>query len=84
VQYTVLFVAGLKGTMSEAELHVLRARLQGGIRNKARRGELFVRPPMGFVYSADEKLILDPDQQVQQSVRLLFETFRCCVGWAGT
>jgi DNA invertase Pin-like site-specific DNA recombinase len=67
---------GLKGTMSEAELHVLRARLQGGIRNKARRGELFVRPPMGFVYGADGKLILDPDQQVQQSVRLLFETFR--------
>jgi DNA invertase Pin-like site-specific DNA recombinase len=67
---------GLKGTMSEAELHVLRARLQGGIRNKARRGELFVRPPMGFVYSADGKLVVDPDQQVQQSVRLLFETFR--------
>lgn len=67
---------GLKGTMSEAELRVLRARLQGGIRNKARRGELFVRPPMGFVYSAAGKLILDPDQQVQQSVRLLFETFR--------
>lgn len=66
---------GLKGTMSEAELHVLRARLQGGIRNKARRGELFVRPPMGFVYT-NGKLILDPDQQVQQSVRLLFETFR--------
>src|SRR5712691_7942126 len=44
---------GLKGTMSEAELHVLRARLQGGIRNKARRGELFVRPAMGFVYNAD-------------------------------
>src|SRR5918911_5636326 len=54
---------GLKGTMSEAELHVLRARLQGGIRNKARRGELFVRPPMGFVYT-NGKLILDPDQQV--------------------
>ena len=67
---------GLKGTMSEAELHVLRARLQGGIRNKARRGELFVRPPMGFVYNADGKLVKDPDQQVQQSVRLLFETFR--------
>src|SRR5947209_6010874 len=66
---------GLKGTMSEAELHVLRARLQGGIRNKAKRGELFVRPPMGFVYS-NGNLILDPDQQVQQSVRLLFETFR--------
>lgn len=67
---------GLKGTMSEAELHVLRARLQGGILNKARRGELFVRPPMGFVYNAVEKLVMDPDQQVQQSVRLLFETFR--------
>jgi len=67
---------GLKGTMSEAELHVLRARLQGGIRNKARRGELFVRPPMGFVYNSDAKLVMDPDQQVQQSVRLLFETFR--------
>jgi DNA invertase Pin-like site-specific DNA recombinase len=67
---------GLKGTMSEAELHVLRARLQGGIRNKARRGELFVRPAMGFVYNADGKLVIDPDQQVQQSVRVLFETFR--------
>jgi DNA invertase Pin-like site-specific DNA recombinase len=67
---------GLKGTMSEAELHVLRARLQGGIRNKARRGELFVRPPMGFVYNVDGKLVKDPDRQVQQSVQLLFETFR--------
>src|SRR5712671_3708743 len=67
---------GLKGTMSEAELHVLRARLQGGIRNKARRGELFVRPAMGFVYNADGQLVMDPDQQVQQSVRALFETFR--------
>jgi DNA invertase Pin-like site-specific DNA recombinase len=67
---------GLKGTMSEAELHVLRARLQGGIRNKARRGELFVRPAMGFVYNAEGKLVIDPDQQVQESVRVLFETFR--------
>src|SRR6516162_8503733 len=41
---------GLKGTMSEAELHVLRARLQGGILNKARRGELRCRLPIGFVY----------------------------------
>src|ERR1700686_2366936 len=56
---------GLKGTMSEAELHVLRARLQGGIRNKARRGELFVRPAIGFVYTAEGRLVIDPDQQVQ-------------------
>ena len=70
------FLLGLKGTMSEAELHALRARLQGGIRNKARRGELFVRPAMGFVYNADGKLVIYPDQQVQQSVHVLFETFR--------
>jgi DNA invertase Pin-like site-specific DNA recombinase len=67
---------GLKGTMSEAELHLLRARLIGGQLNKARRGELWMKPPLGFVYDDNGRLILDPDQQVQQSVRLLFETFR--------
>ena len=67
---------GLKGTMSEAELHVLRARLQGGIRNKARRGELFIKPPIGFLYSSEGVLVLDPDKQVQQALRLLFDTFR--------
>ncbi|HET8666398.1 MAG TPA: recombinase family protein [Terriglobales bacterium] len=67
---------GLKGTMSEAELHVLRARLQGGILNKARRGELFVRPPIGFVYTAEGKLIIDPDQQIQRALRMVFDTFR--------
>ena len=75
MQHTVLSVAGLKGTMSEAELHVLRARLRGGILNKARRGELVIRPPVGLVYNPVGALVLDPDQQVQQSVRLLFETF---------
>lgn len=67
---------GLKGTMSEAELHVLRARLQGGILNKARRGELVIRPPVGLIYNSEGGLVLDPDKQVQQSFRLLFETFR--------
>ena len=62
--------------MSEAELHVLRARLQGGILNKARRGELVIKPPIGFVYNSEAVLILDPDQQVQQALRLLFDTFR--------
>ena len=52
---------GLKGTMSEAELHVLRARLRGGILNKARRGELRCRLPVGFVYDADGRVVLDPD-----------------------
>jgi len=67
---------GLKGTMSEAELHVLRARLQGGILNKARRGELVMRPPIGLLYNSEGRLVLDPDKQVQDAVRLLFDTFR--------
>ncbi len=67
---------GLKGTMSEAELHVLRARLRGGILNKARRGELLMQPPIGLVYNSEGVLVLDPDKQVQQSLRLLFDTFR--------
>ena len=67
---------GLKGTMSEAELHMIRARLQGGIRNKARRGELRFRLPVGFVYDRQDKVVLDPDEQVRQSVGLLFATFR--------
>jgi DNA invertase Pin-like site-specific DNA recombinase len=62
---------GLKGTMSEAELHVLRARLQGGIRNKARRGELVIKPPIGFVYSSEDVLVLDPDKQVQPIAALI-------------
>jgi DNA invertase Pin-like site-specific DNA recombinase len=72
---------GLKGTMSEAELHVLRARLQGGILNKARRGELQVPLPVGFLYNAEQHAILDPDQQVQESIRFFFQTF-CRVGSA--
>jgi DNA invertase Pin-like site-specific DNA recombinase len=66
---------GLKGTMSEAELHVMQARLRGGLLNKARRGELRCRLPIGFVYDAAGRVVLDPDQQVQETVRLLFATF---------
>ncbi len=67
---------GLKGTMSEAELHVLRARLHGGMLNKARRGELRTALPVGFVYDAAGRVQLDPDRQVQQTLRYFFETFR--------
>ena len=67
---------GLKGTMSEAELHVMRARLRGGIINKARRGELEMRLPIGFLYDADGQVRLDPDTSIQTSVRQLFSTFR--------
>jgi DNA invertase Pin-like site-specific DNA recombinase len=69
-------VLGLKGTMSEAELHILRARLRGGILNKARRGELEIRLPIGFVYDAEGRVRLDPDQRVQESIRQFFRTFR--------
>lgn len=67
---------GLKGTMSEAELHVLKARLQGGIVNKARRGELLGALPVGFLYGPDGRVKLDPDRQVQESLRVFFETFQ--------
>lgn len=67
---------GLKGTMSEAELHFLKARMRGGIINKARRGELEMPPPVGLVYRDDGALILDPDAQVQAALRLVFETFQ--------
>ena len=67
---------GMKGTFSEAELHVLRARLRGGILNKARRGELRLGLPTGFVYDPEGRVVLDPDDQVQQSIRYFFETFR--------
>jgi DNA invertase Pin-like site-specific DNA recombinase len=67
---------GLKGTMSEAELHVLRARLQGGIRNKARRGELELALPIGLVYTADGRIGLDPDERIRTSVQLIFDSFR--------
>lgn len=66
---------GLKGTMSEAELHVLKARLQGGIRNKAHRGELEMPLPIGLVYHPDGSVVLDPDQQIRGAVQLLFDTF---------
>src|SRR3984893_5581986 len=62
---------GLKGTMSEAEVHVLRARLRGGILNKARRGELEIRLPIGFVYDAAARVRLDPAIRVQESIRQL-------------
>jgi len=66
---------GLKGTMSEAELHFLKARMRGGVLNKARRGELEISPPVGLVYRDDGVLVLDPDIEIQAAMRLVFETF---------
>lgn len=66
---------GLKGTMSEAELHVLRARLRGGLLAKAARGELRIPLPVGLCYDAVGRVVLHPDVQVQAAIRLFFETF---------
>ena len=69
-------VLGLKGTLSEVELFTIRARLQGGALSKAARGELKIKLPVGFVYSPSGQVELDPDRQVQQTIRLFFEVFR--------
>jgi len=67
---------GLKGTMSEAELHVLRARLLGGIRNKAARGELRRGLPVGFVWGdADGDVCFHPDEAVCGMIRTVFARF---------
>jgi DNA invertase Pin-like site-specific DNA recombinase len=66
---------GLKGTMSEAELHVLKARLRGGILNKVRRGEYRCALPTGFVYDGAGNVALDPDLQVRETISHFFETF---------
>lgn len=69
-------VLGLKGTMSEAELHIIRARLNGGIRNKAARGELRRGLPIGYVWGdADGEVRFDPNEQVTSAVRAVFERF---------
>jgi len=67
---------GLKGTMAEAELHVIRARLDGGIRNKAKRGELRRGLPVGLVWGeADGEVLFHPDQAVTGAIRTVFEKF---------
>ena len=75
-QFNDRLLLGLKGTMSEAELHILKSRLQGGILNKARRGELEMPLPVGLVYDGAGRVVLDPDRQVRDSVAMLFEAFR--------
>src|SRR5712672_1909960 len=67
---------GLKGTMSEAELHILRARLNGGIRNKAARGELRRGLPVGFVWGEEEgEVCIHPDEAVCTAIRQVFAQF---------
>ena len=74
-QYNDRLLLGLKGTLSEAELHILRQRMDQGRLNKARRGELFNHPPMGYVRLPDGRIAMDPDEQVQGVIRLIFAKF---------
>ena len=66
---------GLKGTFSEAELHVLKARLRGGILNKVRRGEYRCPLPTGLVYDEAGNVTPDPDAQIRDTITHFFETF---------
>jgi DNA invertase Pin-like site-specific DNA recombinase len=67
---------GLKGAMSEAELHVLKSRLQQGILNKARRGELKIPLPVGLAYDELDRVVLSADTQVRETLKKFFMTFR--------
>ncbi len=68
-------ILGLKGTFSEAELHLIKSRMRGGIINKARRGELKMHMPVGLTYDNHQRVMLDPDQQVQKSIYHLFNLY---------
>ncbi len=68
-------VLGLKGTMSEAELHVIRHRLTEGLMHKAAKGELRQGLPVGYVYSDDDKVIVDPDESVVAAIATVYKRF---------
>ena len=74
-RYNDRLLLGLKGTMSEAELHILRQRLFQGKLQKARRGELGMPVPTGYLRRESGEVVLDPDEEVRDVVRLIFETF---------
>jgi DNA invertase Pin-like site-specific DNA recombinase len=66
---------GLKGTLFSAELHILRARMRGGLLNKARRGALALRLPVGYRRLGDGSVVQDPDDQVRETLQTLFAQF---------
>src|SRR5436189_2132962 len=67
---------GLSGLMSEAELHQLKQRMQAGARHKAERGELRQGLPVGLARGPVGEVILNPDEEVQARIGLVFEKFR--------
>jgi len=75
-QFNDQLLLGLKGTMSQAELHLIRARLYGAKLNKAKRGELRFPIPVGYVYDDEGNITFDPDAQVCHVIQLLFSVFK--------
>jgi DNA invertase Pin-like site-specific DNA recombinase len=73
--YNDRLLLGLKGAMSEAELHLLRSRMHDGLLNKAQKGEVYNHPPIGYIRGPEGSFVLDPDEQAQSVVRLVFEQF---------
>ncbi|MEK7415676.1 MAG: recombinase family protein [Planctomycetota bacterium] len=67
---------GLKGTMSAAELHFMRARLQGGKLNKAKKGKLRRPLPVGLCFDDESNIVIDPDIEVQGAIKQLFAAFK--------
>jgi DNA invertase Pin-like site-specific DNA recombinase len=74
--YNDRLLLGLKGTMSEAELYLIRQRMQSGRRAKAERGELTLPVPIGYARRPGGEVVFDPDEQAQHVVRLIFDTFQ--------
>src|SRR5256885_1851190 len=75
VQYNDRLLLDLKGTMSEAELHILKQRMHQGRLSKARRGDLQFALPVGYVWNPMGEIQFDPDEQVQQGVQFIFRKF---------
>jgi DNA invertase Pin-like site-specific DNA recombinase len=69
---------GLKGTMSEAELHLIRSRLRGGLENKARRGELRLALPIGLEYDETGEIRLSPDEQIRAAIGRVYALWERC------
>src|SRR5262249_44268616 len=73
--YNDRLLLGLRGMMSEAEIHILKGRMHAALLNKARRGDLYMLPPVGYVKLPSGQFALDPDEQAQSVIRLIFDEF---------
>ena len=79
--YNDRLLLGLRGIMNEAEIHILQGRMHQALLNKAKRGEIYIRAPIGYVKLPNGKFGLDPDEQVQSVVRMIFDEFDSRVKW---